>query len=89
MLVHESWREEFGWLFILFGFATCEYGVINKLAPLEFPKDPTWSMVIIVGGAVLFLVGVVMHVTRPSKRTTQEAQEATADQQAEQPAAQG
>jgi hypothetical protein len=71
--VHESWREEAGWLLIMGGFAGFEYGVINILANLGYPDSRMITLLIMVASAAAFFLGLSLHITRPSKRQAKPA----------------
>jgi len=83
--VHESWREEAGWLLIMGGFAGFEYGVINILANLGYPDSRLLTLLIMVGSAAGFFLGLWLHVTRPSKREAQTQAQTQPQTQAQTP----
>ena len=79
--VHESWREEIGWVLIMGGFAGFEYGVINILANLGYPDSRVVTLLIMVASAAAFFLGLSLHITRPSKAKAKlDAQSAAAEE---------
>lgn len=75
--IHESWREELGWMMIVVGFAVFEYGVINLVANLGVPASDAATYGIMAVAAVGLCLGVVIHATRPSKKAADAATPAT------------
>jgi len=74
--IHESWREELGWMLIVVGFAVFEYGVINLAANLRVPASDAMTYGIMAAAAVALVLGLILHATRPSKKAASDAKRA-------------
>ncbi|MEX0777361.1 MAG: hypothetical protein WD042_16780 [Phycisphaeraceae bacterium] len=71
MRIHESWREEIGWFMAVLGVAGVLFALGEMLIrAFSVRFDGTW-WVALVAAAVIALVGMVLHATRPSKRLDQ------------------
>ncbi len=70
MRVHEDWREEIGWFLTVLGIAGLLFALGEVIVRAWAPSmAPTWWMVFAIA-AVVALVGMGLHMTRPSKRVS-------------------
>lgn len=69
MRMHESAREEVGWLMTLVGVVALVLGIIDVWLAGQAANVllPGWAWGVIVLGAVLTLAGLWLHVTRPRR----------------------
>ncbi len=68
MRIHESWREEIGWFLVILGAAAFLFALIEAFARGFASPASNSPWVGVAVGAVVVLVGLALHATRPSRR---------------------
>ena len=69
MRVHESTREEIGWIMTLVGVGVLLFGLVDRIWLADVSVlGVTVGWVFILGGGLATLLGIWLHITRSRKR---------------------
>ena len=66
--IHESWREEIGWILVLFGVAGAIFEVLNLALGTGLPRESSIAWMLLGIALVVSLVGLALHFTRPGRK---------------------
>ncbi len=81
MLIHESWRDEIGWMLAVLGIAAVLLAVIDLFTQMVIGVYVEAWMVL-VPGVVVLVIGLGLHVSRPVAADGKSARGAPADDRA-------
>ena len=62
--IHESWREEIGWILVLFGVAGAIFEVLNLALGTGLPRESSVACTLLAIALAVCLVGLALHFTR-------------------------